>query len=126
MARRAAMETEQLGLTLHPLLWCVPVSLGKVLTALGDLDNAEVVLSTGLEHRLPTLRSHPLAYALALLALAPVRFGLGHAQAAGRLVEDARSSLAACGDPGMLPALLAETVETMATRARRTTGLLQD
>jgi LuxR family maltose regulon positive regulatory protein len=61
-----------------------------------------------------------------LLALAPVRFARGHAEAARALLEEARVAIATCPDPGMLPTLLAATERSLGRLPRRTTGLRQD
>ena len=65
--------------------------------------------------------AHP--WALALLALVPVRHEQGHVAAARALLEEARAALHTCPDAGMLPALLAETERGLARAPRRLTGL---
>ena len=59
LARRAVEEAAEARLPLVPLLWWVPVALSTVLVHLGQLEEAERVLSAELEQRLPVFR--PLA-----------------------------------------------------------------
>jgi LuxR family maltose regulon positive regulatory protein len=84
------------------------------------------VLAEGVEPQLPMIRDWRIPYAHALLVLAPVRFARGHTQAARALLEEARSLIAACPGPGMLPALLAATERSLGRLPRRPTGLRQD
>jgi LuxR family maltose regulon positive regulatory protein len=81
---------------------------GAVHAARGDHDRALVSLERSLELR----GRHPGVHrAHALLALAPVRAALGEIAAAHALVDEARSVIAACPDPGALPALLGRTLD---------------
>lgn len=95
-----------------PLLWWVPVALSTVLVHLGELEEAERVLSAELEQRLPMFR--PLARVVVLLAMARVRLGLGHTQAGRSLLDEARVVVAGCADPGILPTWISETERSVA------------
>jgi LuxR family maltose regulon positive regulatory protein len=116
LARRAVEEATEARLPLVPLLWWVPVALSRVLVQVGQLDEAERLLSAELEQRLPEFR--PLARAVVLLAMARVRFGLGHPQAGWSLLEQARVLLAGFADPGILPTWLSETERSEARQPR--------
>jgi len=116
LARRSMEEATEARLPLVPLLWWVPVALSRVLVQLGQLDEAERVLSAELERRIPEFR--PLTRAVVLLAMAPVRFRLGHTDAGWTLLEEARVVLAGCADPGIVPAWLSEIERRVARQPR--------
>lgn len=118
LARRAVEEAAEARLPLVPLLWWVPVALSTVLVYLGELEEAEQVLSAELEQRLPIFR--PLARIVVLLAIARVRVGLGHTQAGWSLLEEARVVVAGCADPGVLPTWLSETERMVVGQPRPT------
>lgn len=78
-------------------------ALGSALAARGDHERALFALERSLELR----GRHPGVHrAHALLALAPVRCALGDFERARVLVDEAGSIVAACSDPGVLPALV--------------------
>jgi LuxR family maltose regulon positive regulatory protein len=124
-ARRSMELRERSGLVEHPSHWTSSLALAMVLCRQGRFAEAETVLAEGVEPRLSQLGDWRIPYAHALLVLAPVRFARGHAEAANALLEEARAAIAACPDPGMLPALLATTERTLHRLPRRTTGLTE-
>ncbi|MGD9894761.1 MAG: LuxR C-terminal-related transcriptional regulator, partial [Dehalococcoidia bacterium] len=126
LAHRSTELRERSGLTEHPSHWTTSLALSMVLARQGRFAEAEVVLAEGVEPRLPTLSEWRIPYAHALLVLAPVRFARGHAQAAEALLDEARAAIAACPDPGMLPALLTTTERSLHRLPRRATGLHED
>jgi hypothetical protein len=69
----------------------------------GRLDQAEAVVAHSVEPQLGWLHSWPLFSAMALLGIAAVRAARGHRQAAHAVLEEARTVLEGCADPGMLP-----------------------
>jgi LuxR family maltose regulon positive regulatory protein len=83
-------------------------ALGAALAARGDHEAALVPLERSLELR----GRHPGVHrAHVLLALARVRAALGEIATAHALADEARSIIAACHDPGALPALLGRTLD---------------
>jgi LuxR family maltose regulon positive regulatory protein len=89
-------------------------ALGAALAARGEHESALIPLERSLELR----GRHPGVHrAHALLALAPVRGALGELAAAHALVDEARSVIAACADPGALPALLGRTLDRIGPKA---------
>jgi LuxR family maltose regulon positive regulatory protein len=126
LARRAVRNFQEMGESSAVGAWISHVALSMTLTREGRLAEAEAALAEGVEPLLEWSRAWPLFHALALLALAPVRHGLGHTGAARALVEEARAALRGCPDPGMLPALLAEVERGLGRAPRRVTGLRED
>jgi LuxR family maltose regulon positive regulatory protein len=126
LARQALELVAVSGLHDTPNVWPASAALGMVLTREGRLAEAESVLAEGVEPHLDRLRAWPLFYALALLALVPVRQGRGHATAARALVEEARAALRGCPGPGMLPARLAEVERGLGRAPRRVSDLRQE
>jgi LuxR family maltose regulon positive regulatory protein len=118
-ARWSVQHRERSRLTDHRIQWTSSLALGMVLSRRGLFAEAEAVLAEGVEPHLPAVGDWRVFHALALLVLAPVRLARGHAQAAHALI-------AACPDPGMLPALLATTERSLYRLPRRATGLRQD
>lgn len=109
LARSAARLSADRGREAYWNAWYVSMALGRVLMALGRIEEAETVLAEGVEPHLTQLQAWPVFTALALLTLAAVREGRGHTVAAHSLLDEARTALRACSDPGMLTILLANT-----------------
>jgi LuxR family maltose regulon positive regulatory protein len=126
LARRSVRTYQDWGISISVGPWLNHVALSMVLVREGRLEEAEATLAEGVEPLLDWLRGWPLFHALALLALAPVRHGLGHTGAARALVEEARAALRGCPGPGMLPARLAEVERGLGRQPRRVTGLRED
>ncbi|MGE0544232.1 MAG: LuxR C-terminal-related transcriptional regulator [Dehalococcoidia bacterium] len=126
LARQSVQLREQMGLTDHLFHWTSSLALAMVLCRQNRFTEAEAVLAEGVEPYLPALGDWRVFQALALLILAPVRYARGHAEAANSLLDEVRAMIAACPDPGMLPALLATTERSLHRLPRRATGLRQD
>ena len=83
------------------------LTLGEVLEGQGHLGEAETEIRRGLELARP--RSDALILGYGLAALARVRHGRGDPDEAKELLRDARRTLAACPDPGIVVSRLAQT-----------------
>jgi LuxR family maltose regulon positive regulatory protein len=125
LARRAVHLSESERPASYPGNWLPRSALSRVLAQQGRFEQAEAVLATGVEPHLPALSHWPISYARALLGLAPVRIARGHLQAARTLLEEARTVIEGCTDPGMLATLLADT-EQRVQRAPRPRGDLRE
>jgi len=125
-ARRALVLCEEKGFVAHPQVWFSYAALSTVLARRGRFDEAEALLTAGVEPHVLALRTWPLAHAQALLALASVRSARGHGAAAQSLLAEARAVIGGCPDPGMLPALLEETERGLSRVPRRVTGFRED
>jgi LuxR family maltose regulon positive regulatory protein len=117
LARRAVAIGEAHGLSFEPLCGIVYLALGRALARQGELAEAEAQLGRALE--LFGIDSMGVHRAFALLLLASVRHGRGELSGARVLVKRARELIEAFTDPGMLPTLLAQTEQTLASTPRR-------
>ena len=83
----------------------VPVALATALAARGDLEEARPLLGQGVE----ALRAYgqPLELAHALIRQVPVLRSLGESDAAAAALAEARATVEACPDPGLLDGWLA-------------------
>jgi LuxR family maltose regulon positive regulatory protein len=117
LARRAATTAEAQGLSAAPLCAIAYLALGRALTRQGQLAEAEEQLDRALE--LVDIDSMALHHAHALLLLASVRRGRGDLPGARALVEQARELIEQSTDPGMLPVLLEQTEQALASAPRR-------
>jgi LuxR family transcriptional regulator, maltose regulon positive regulatory protein len=121
LARRAVAIGEAQGLSFEPLCGIVYLALGRALAHEGERAEAEAQLGRALD--LFGVDSMLVHRAFALLVLASVRHGRGDLPAARALVEQARGLIERFTDPGMLPALLGQTEQTLASAPRRRTKL---
>jgi LuxR family transcriptional regulator, maltose regulon positive regulatory protein len=117
LARRAVAIGEAQGLSFEPLSGIVYLALGRALARQGELAEAEVQLGRALE--LLGVDSMGVHRAFALLVLASVRHGRGDFPGARALVEQARELVERFADPGMLPALLGQTEQSLGSAPRR-------
>src|SRR5215216_6862924 len=117
LARGAVATAEAQAVNFEPLSGIVYLALGRALARQGKLAEAEVQLERALE--LFEVDSMGLHRTLALLALAWVRHGRGDLPGARALVDQARELVEQSTDPGMLPSLLEQAEDTLASRPRR-------
>jgi LuxR family maltose regulon positive regulatory protein len=117
LARRAAATADAQGLSAAPLCAIAYLALGRALTRQGELAKAEIQLDRALE--LVDIDSMALHHAHALLLLASVRRGRGDLSGARALVEQARELSEQSTGPGVLPALLEQAEQTLASAPRR-------
>jgi LuxR family transcriptional regulator, maltose regulon positive regulatory protein len=117
LAHRAAEVAEAQGLSNEPLCGIVYLALGRALTRRGELAGAEEQLGRALE--VLEIDSMVVQRASALLVLATVRRGRGDLPGARVLVEQAYELIGRCADPGLLPALLEQTVRALGTAPHR-------
>jgi LuxR family maltose regulon positive regulatory protein len=120
LARQAAATADAQGLGTEPICAIAYLALGRSLTRQGELAEAEAQLGRALE---PVGIDSMLVHrAHALLLLASVRRGRGDLPGARDLAEQARKLIERFTDPGMLPALLEQTEQTLASAPRRRIG----
>jgi LuxR family maltose regulon positive regulatory protein len=117
LARRAVAIAEAQGLSFEPLSGIVYLALGRALARQGELAEAEAQLGRALD--LFGVDSMLVHRAFALLVLVSVRHGRGDLPGARALVEQARELIEPMTDPGVLPALLAQTEQALASVPRR-------
>jgi LuxR family transcriptional regulator, maltose regulon positive regulatory protein len=116
LARQAAATADAQGLSAEPICGIAYAALGRALARRGELAEAEVQLGRALE---PVgMDSMVGQRAFALLLLAPVRQGRGDLPGARALVEQARELIEQFTDPGMLPTLLEQTEQALASPTR--------
>ena len=117
LAARAAETAEVQGLTAEPLSGIVHLAKGRVLLRQGKLAEAEERLGWALElfgiDAMAAHRGH------GLLLLAAVRHAAGDPPGAAALLEETRELIDGFADPGVLPALLKQTEQTLVTAPRR-------
>ena len=117
LARQAAATADNQGLSAEPMCGIAYAALGRALARQGELAEAEEQLERALA---PVgIDSMLVQRAFALLLLAPVRRGRGDLAGARALVEQARELIERFADPGVLPALLNQTEQTLVTAPRR-------
>jgi LuxR family maltose regulon positive regulatory protein len=117
LARRALAVVDAQGLSFEPLCGIVHLALGRALAHRGELAEAEAQLERALD--LFGIDSMLVHRAFGLLVLASVRHRRGDLPGARALVEQARELVEPATDPGVLPALLEQTEETLGSRPRR-------
>jgi LuxR family maltose regulon positive regulatory protein len=117
LARRAAEITQAQGLAFEPLCGFAYAALGRALARQGELVEAEEQLGRALE--MLGIDSMVAQRAHALLLLAPVRRGAGDLPGARALIEEARELIDRFADPGVLPKLLKQTEQALASAPRR-------
>ena len=117
LAARAAETAEAQGLTAEPLSGIVHLAKGRVLLRQGKLAEAEERLEWALElfgiDAMAVHRGH------GLLLLAAVRHAAGDPPGAAALLEETRELIDGFADPGVLPALVAQTQQRSVTTPRR-------
>jgi LuxR family maltose regulon positive regulatory protein len=123
LARRAAATADTQGLSAEPMCGIAYAALGRALARQGELAEAETLLERTLES--VGIDSMVGQRAFALLLLAPVRLGRGDFAGARALVEQARELIDQFTDPGMLPALLEQTEQTLVSAPRRRVGVAE-
>jgi LuxR family maltose regulon positive regulatory protein len=117
LARRAAATADSQGLSAEPMCGIAYAALGRALARQGELAEAEVQLKRALA---PVGIDSMLGQrAFALLLLAPVRRGRGDLAGARDLVEQARELIEQFTDPGVLPVLLEQTWQMLASVPRQ-------
>jgi LuxR family maltose regulon positive regulatory protein len=117
LARHAAATADAQGLSAEPMCGIAYAALGRALARQGKLAEAEAQLERALES--VGIDSMVGQRAFALLLLAPVRRDRGDLAGARALVEQARELIEQFTDPGMLPALLEQTEQTLASAPRQ-------
>jgi LuxR family maltose regulon positive regulatory protein len=117
LARDAAATADAQGLSAEPMCGIAYAALGRALARQGRLAEAETQLERALES--VGIDSMVGQRAFALLLLAPVRRHRGDLARARALVEQARELIEQFTDPGMLPALLEQTEQTLASAPRQ-------
>jgi ATP/maltotriose-dependent transcriptional regulator MalT len=123
LARRAAATADSQGLSAEPMCGIAYAALGRALARQGELAEAEEQLERALAPL--GIDSMLVQRAFALLLLAPVRRGRGDLPGARALVEQARELIEQFADPGMLPALLKQTEQTLGTAPRRRADVVE-
>jgi LuxR family transcriptional regulator, maltose regulon positive regulatory protein len=117
LARQAAATADTQGLSAEPMCGIAYAALGRALARQGELAEAEAQLKRALE---PVgIDSMVGQRAFALLLLAPVRQGRGDLPGARALVDQARQLIEQFTDPGMLPVLLEQTEQALASPTHR-------
>jgi LuxR family transcriptional regulator, maltose regulon positive regulatory protein len=117
LARRAAATADAQGLSAEPMCGIAYAALGRALARQGELAEAEVQLGRALA---PVgIDSMVGQRAFALLLLAPVRRSRGDLAGARALVEQARELIEQFTDAGVLPSLLEQTEQAVASAPRR-------
>ena len=101
----------------------VNIALGRVFAELGELDEAQSELESGLSAR-RSQDVNPWPTLLGLLALARVRAARGDRSGARALLDEARDVVEACPDAGMLDLL--ERQEHELSKRRRTESALTE
>jgi LuxR family maltose regulon positive regulatory protein len=117
LARQAAATADSQGLSAEPMCGIAYAALGRALARRGELAEAEAQLERALA---PVGIDSMLGQrAFTLLLLAPVRRGRGDLAGARALVEQARQLIEQFTDSGVLPALLEQTQQLVASTPRR-------
>jgi LuxR family maltose regulon positive regulatory protein len=123
LARRAAATADSQGLSAEPMCGIAYAALGRALARQGELAEAEVQLERALG---PVGIDSMLApRVFALLLLAPVRHGRGDLPGARALVDQARELIEGFADPGVLPVLLEQTEQALASPPLRPVGVAE-
>jgi LuxR family maltose regulon positive regulatory protein len=117
LARQAAATADTQGLSTEPMCGIAYAALGRALARQGELAQAEAQLERALEPA--GIDSMAAQRAFTLLLLAPVRRGRGDLAGARALVGQARELVEQFTDPGVLPALLAQTERALTPAPRR-------
>ena len=119
-ARRALSTLEVHGVADKPGAGIAHVALGAALARGSELEEAGRLLDRGVANL--RARGQPLDIADALLVSAPVRRALEAPAPARAMLEEARTLLADCPDPGVLSAQLVEVAHTLTPAHRRIAG----
>ena len=116
-AREALEVAESHGLSRSPFAGHAYSTLGAVLARHGNLEEADRLLTRGLEQQRELGQS--LLRATGLFALAPVRRARGFPEEARAILAEARELVEECSDPGMLRDRLEEVARTLTPAYRR-------
>ena len=119
-ARDALEGLDRESLSDRPGAGTAHVALGAVLARRGEMDEAGDLLVRGLARL--RVAGDALEIADALLVYAPVRRSLDTLSAARAVVEEAKTLLASCPDPGALRGQLEDVVRTLTPAHRRIEG----
>lgn len=119
-ARRAVSTLESHGVADEPGAGVAYVALGAALARAGEHEEAEPLLDRGLANL--RARGQPLEVADSLLVAAPVRRALEEPASARALLDEAKSLVASCLDPGVLSGRLIEVARTLTPAHRRIDG----
>jgi LuxR family maltose regulon positive regulatory protein len=123
LASRALATADAHGIDFEPLSGIVYLALGRALARQGKLAEAQVPLGRALE--LFQVDSMALHRTLALLALASVRHGQGDPPGARALTDQAHKLVQQSTDPGVLPALLEQTENTLGSASLQRAALVE-
>ena len=119
-ARRAVSALELHGAADQPGAGVAYVALGAALAREGELEEAERLLDRGLANL--RLRGQPLEAADALIVAAPVRRALEGPAAARAMLDEAKTIIDRCPDPGALTGRLVEVARKLTPAHRRIDG----
>ena len=117
-ARRAVSTLESHGVADEPGAGAAYVALGAALARAGEHEEAAPLLDRGLANL--RVRGQPLEVADSLLVAAPVRRALDGPASARALLDEAKSLVASCLDPGVLSGRLVEVARSLTPAHRRT------
>jgi ATP/maltotriose-dependent transcriptional regulator MalT len=116
-AREGLEVAESHGLSESPLSGMAYTTMGAALAGQGELEEADRLITRGLEQQRDL--GQALLRAAGLLALAPVRRSLGAPEEAREILAEARELIEACVDPGMLRQELEEVARSLTPAYRR-------
>ena len=116
-ARRAVSTLESHGVADEPGAGVAYVALSAALARGGELEEAEPLLDRGLANL--RVRGQPLEVADSLLVAAPVRRALEGPASARALLDETKSLVASCSDPGALSERLVAVARTLTPAHRR-------
>ena len=119
-ARRAVSTLESHGVADEPGAGVAYVALGAALARGGEHEQAEPLLDRGLANL--QARGQPLEVADSLLVAAPVRRALEGSASARAVLDEAKSMVASCLDPGVLRGRLVEVARALTPAHRRIDG----
>jgi LuxR family transcriptional regulator, maltose regulon positive regulatory protein len=117
LARQAMDVAEAQGIRYDPLSGFAYIALARTRAHRGSLAEAEQLLTEALT--VVGIPSFAVQHAQVLLDLAVVRHARGDGPGAQDAMERAHATISSCADPGMLPALLADTTRTLGRPARK-------
>jgi LuxR family maltose regulon positive regulatory protein len=116
-ARQGLEVAESHGLSRSPFASLAYTTLGAVRAREGSLEEADHLMTRGVEQQRDL--GSPLVRAVGLLALAPVRRELGSPDEARAILAEARALIEESADPGMLGDRLEEVTRSLTPAYRR-------
>ena len=119
-ARRAVSTLELHGVDDQPGAGVAYVALGAALARDGELEEGGRLLVRGLANL--RLRGQPLEVADSMIVAAPVRRALDGPAPARALLDEAKTLIDGCEDPGVLTGRLVEVARTLTPAHRRIDG----